>query len=926
MLVDLEGHGREEHRRPAPTCPAPSAGSPACSRSASTRPAATWSDVLAGGPAAGRALKAVKEQLRPLPDNGIGYGLLRHLNPGPRAARRLPEPQIGFNYLGRFAAPSDPSDRADGLGPATESGGLGGGADAGHAAAPRAGDQRGRPQDTADGPRLIADLVLARRRASPRTDVRELAEAWFEALTALVAHAAHGPAAGGLTPVATLPLVPVTPGARSTWPREAAADGAAAARGRPAADPAAGGPALPRPVRPRASPRRLHRPARRSTSTAAWTPARLRRAAAGAAAPARHLRAAFRHRRAGDRRCRSCRDGSTLPWQRGRPEPLARRGAARPSSTELMAADRARRLRPGRAAAAALHPAPPGRRPLPARPDHPPHPARRLVRAAAVRELFALYAPAATDGCPPATPLPATTWPGCGRQDRRPRRRLAAAARRRRASRPCSPRARPRGRRAPERARRPRCPSDADRARSTARGPRLRRHRSTPWSRAPGRVLLGRLTGRDDVVFGATVSGRPPELPGVETMVGLFINTLPVRVRAAARRDPGPSCCGRLQEPAGRPARPPAPRPRRHPARTGRRRPVRHPRRLRELPVDQRASRGTPADGPRITGRTAQDATHYPLTLIAVPGERAAAAASSYRADLFDRPAVEALAGPAGPRPATSSRPTRPAAAGAAIAARRAERARGCWSRLERHRRRPTPAGDAPGALRRQAARDPGRRRRRPPATRADLRASSTRGPTGSPALAGRGVGPEAWSPSRCPARADLVVALLAVLKAGGAYLPVDPDYPADRLAHILADARPRLVLATDGHRRASAAPPPASHRASTRPRHRPRQATRPPTPTVPPPSTRPPRLRHLHLRLHRQPKGVVVTHRASPPARTACADRFDVEHRHAGVLVLASPSASTPRCSSSAGRSPSGAALVVAPAGHLVREPCRRP
>ncbi|MGO4648168.1 amino acid adenylation domain-containing protein [Nocardia sp. 2YAB30] len=44
-------------------------------------------------------------------------------------------------------------------------------------------------------------------------------------------------------------------------------------------------------------------------------------------------------------------------------------------------------------------------------------------------------------------------------------------------------------------------------------------------------MLLAMLTGRTDVVFGATVSGRPPELAGVEEMVGLFINTLPVRVR-----------------------------------------------------------------------------------------------------------------------------------------------------------------------------------------------------------------------------------------------------------------------------------------------------------------------------------------------------------------------------------------------------------
>ena len=44
-------------------------------------------------------------------------------------------------------------------------------------------------------------------------------------------------------------------------------------------------------------------------------------------------------------------------------------------------------------------------------------------------------------------------------------------------------------------------------------------------------MLAGALTGRDDVVFGAVVAGRPPELPGVETMLGLFINTVPVRVR-----------------------------------------------------------------------------------------------------------------------------------------------------------------------------------------------------------------------------------------------------------------------------------------------------------------------------------------------------------------------------------------------------------
>ena len=47
-------------------------------------------------------------------------------------------------------------------------------------------------------------------------------------------------------------------------------------------------------------------------------------------------------------------------------------------------------------------------------------------------------------------------------------------------------------------------------------------------------ILLGRLTGRDDVVFGVTVAGRPPEIAGIERMVGLFINTLPLRLKLPA--------------------------------------------------------------------------------------------------------------------------------------------------------------------------------------------------------------------------------------------------------------------------------------------------------------------------------------------------------------------------------------------------------
>ena len=57
------------------------------------------------------------------------------------------------------------------------------------------------------------------------------------------------------------------------------------------------------------------------------------------------------------------------------------------------------------------------------------------------------------------------------------------------------------------------------------------------------------------------------------------------------------------------------------------------------------------------------------------------------------------------------------------------------------------------------------------------------------------------------PRSADLVVALLAVLKAGAAYLPVDPDYPADRIAYMLDDAGPACVITTSDADLPGAAP-----------------------------------------------------------------------------------------------------------------------
>ncbi|MGP4001156.1 amino acid adenylation domain-containing protein [Streptomyces sp. 8N706] len=58
-----------------------------------------------------------------------------------------------------------------------------------------------------------------------------------------------------------------------------------------------------------------------------------------------------------------------------------------------------------------------------------------------------------------------------------------------------------------------------------------------------------------------------------------------------------------------------------------------------------------------------------------------------------------------------------------------------------------------------------------------------------------RGVGPEQFVALAVPRSAEMVTALVAVLKSGAAYLPIDPAYPADRISYMLHDARPIMIL-----------------------------------------------------------------------------------------------------------------------------------
>jgi non-ribosomal peptide synthase protein (TIGR01720 family) len=95
LLVNLEGHGREEIIKDVDL-------------SRTVGWFTTLFPVLLELEAAsepGEALKAIKEQLRQIPNRGIGYGVLRYLQPDPSVkerSRQLPQPEVCFNYLGQF--------------------------------------------------------------------------------------------------------------------------------------------------------------------------------------------------------------------------------------------------------------------------------------------------------------------------------------------------------------------------------------------------------------------------------------------------------------------------------------------------------------------------------------------------------------------------------------------------------------------------------------------------------------------------------------------------------------------------------------------------------------------------------------------------------------------------------------------------------
>ncbi|MFE0250281.1 amino acid adenylation domain-containing protein [Streptomyces sp. NPDC059010] len=804
VLVDVEGHGRE-----------PVAGTD-LSRTVgwftSTHPVrldvtgVDLEEVRDGGPAAGVLLKAVKEQVRSVPGrDGLGYGLLRYLNPQTSLVlSELPTAQIGFNYLGRFATSGRQQATAD------EPWQLRGQTAIGGAAGPdmpalHTLEAAATVQDTPDGPVLTVTL----RWPTTLLDEAEadgLGRIWRDTLAGLAIHVGD-PAVGGYTP-SDFPLLDLTqrsleefearvPGLVDVWSLSPLQQGLLfhAAYDDQSPDLYEGRRVL-----------ALDGPLDVDRLRDSWR-----------AVLHRHpiLRASFHQQDSGEAVQVIARDVE-LPWHEadltGMAEAEARAGLDR-----LMSDEGSRRLDVTRAPLLRLTLVRLGE-----------HRHVQIVTShhivtdgwslpVLIGEVSALYeAGGDVRALPPATSYREyLAW--LGTQDKEAARQ-AWRAEFEGADEPTLV--------APgEQGRVPTVPARVAfeyTEELTGAVVELARERGLTVNtvvEGAWALVLARLAGRTDVVFGATVAGRPAELPRVESMVGLFINTVPVRVRIDGDR-PVAELLDDLQ--------------RRQVA-------LMAHQHIGVPEIRQLAGPGTVFDAlfvyenyprPRLAepapdtltirpGGKPDDTAHYPLTLVAVPGDRLHGELI-YRPEVFGQEwAEQVTASLSHVLEQLTADPEVPVAGVGVLSPTRRELVVDTWSGT----RAPVEAASLPELFRRQVRRSPDAVALVSRGSAATTPASATTDAPDSPrpvdgrldadertltyteleTAAGRlarhltdaGVGPEVRVAVLVPRSEAMVVSVLAVSMAGGAFVPVDAGHPADRVAFLLRDADPAAVVCT---------------------------------------------------------------------------------------------------------------------------------
>lgn len=305
--------------------------------------------------------------------------------------------------------------------------------------------------------------------------------------------------------------------------------------------------------------------------------------------------------------------------------------------------------------------------------------------------------------------------------------------------------------------------------------------------------LLRCLTGHHDVAFGTTVSGRPAEVPGADSMVGLFINTVPVRATLAPTTTTA-DLLGQLHRAHHDTLD------HQHLALSEIHRITGHDILFDTLfvyqnfPIDVAAL--SVADGLDITEMSRHDYNHYPLTVQALPGPELGLRVE-FDTDLFDTAAIDALIG----RferilLAMTADPARRLSALDLLEDGEHGRLAQWGNRAVLSRPRPA-AASIPVLWGAQVARTPEAVAVRFQGESTTYRELDDTASRLAQLLAGAGADPGTFVALLVPRSAQAIAAILAVLKTGAAYLPIDPALPAARIAFMLDDTAPVAALTT---------------------------------------------------------------------------------------------------------------------------------
>ncbi|MFH7362715.1 amino acid adenylation domain-containing protein [Pseudomonas syringae group genomosp. 7] len=295
-------------------------------------------------------------------------------------------------------------------------------------------------------------------------------------------------------------------------------------------------------------------------------------------------------------------------------------------------------------------------------------------------------------------------------------------------------------------------------------------------------LLLQRYTGQSSVTFGATVAGRPAELPGVEEQLGLFINTLPVIASPRSEQ----TVADWVQQVQAKNL---ALREHEHTPLYDIQRWARNSGEalfdtilvFENYPVSEALQRAP--DGLVFSGLHNQEQAHYPLTLV-VEANDVLSVRFSYDRQHFSAEGILQLA---------AHFDHLLQSLGACATARVGELALPtAWTQSVQHypsvycahQRIERQADLAPQAIALSFADQ-----------QLSYQQLNQRANQLAHKLREQGVGPDVRVGLAAERGLDMIVGLLAILKAGGAYVPLDPDYPQDRLSFLMQDSGIELLL-----------------------------------------------------------------------------------------------------------------------------------